>query len=211
VPRNPLVAKTVKVEFLWSQAGVPAANVLHALYTGGPPSSSDLAAIANLIAAAFWVDPIIADYPTSTTFVGVRLTDLDSDTGADGEHAVGAPGDAGDGPLSAQACLMVNLVIARRYRGGHPRVYFPPPALGVLASPGTWSSAVISDFNGAMTLLNAAFNDAGSGGTTLAGWVCPSFKTGNAWRVTNLVEPVTGWSVNGAVKTQRRRLTASSY
>lgn len=211
MPRNPIVPMVVKVEFLWSQSGVPAANVLHAQYTGGPPAAADLEAIANLIAAAFWQDPIIADYPTTTTFVGVRLTDLNSDTGAEGEHAVGAPGDAVDGPLSAQACLMVNLDIARRYRGGHPRVYFPPCALGALATPNTWDSGVVSDFNGAMVLLNAAFNAAGSGGTTLSGWVCPSFRTGNAWRVDNLVEPVAGWSVNGAVKTQRRRLSASSY
>jgi hypothetical protein len=211
MPRNPIVADVLQVEFLWSQDGIPGANVLHAGYTGGPPTSSDCAAIAELLGNAFWVVPLKADYPSTTTFVGVRVTDLATDTGASGEHAFGTAGTATDASLSAQACVLVNYSISRRYRGGHPRTYLPALAWGALATPGTWDSGVISDTTAVMNNLATEMGTATSGTTLLSGQVCVSYRTGNAWRVVNLVEPITGLSVNGRVCTQRRRLTASSY
>jgi hypothetical protein len=49
------------------------------------------------------------------------------------------------------------------------------------------------------------------GSTTWVGPVCVSYQTGNAWRVANLVEPLSGLTVDPGIKTQRRRYTASSY
>lgn len=198
-------------ELLWTQDAFPAANILHCSYTGGTPDATNLQVLALALGNAFWEDPVIEDYATTTTFVGVRLTDLATDTGAVGEGAINGAGTAEDQGSPAQCCLMVNYSIARRYRGGHPRSYFPALAIGAISTPGQWDSGVVSDFTSQVTALNAAMGSASSGPITLTGQVVVSYVDGDAWRVDNLVEPVTGLTVNNLIKTQRRRLTSSSY
>jgi hypothetical protein len=211
VPPLPVVPGVTKHEFLWTQAGIPAANVFHSAYTGGPPDTSDLEALATAINTDWWASPQRADYPSTTVFVGHRITDLSSDSGAVGEVAVGTPGTAEDDPISAQACVLINHTIARRYRGGHPRTYFPPPAWGGLATPSTWDAGIISDFTAAWLDIVGALTGFSSGTTDWTGVVSVSYRTANAPRVDPVVDPIVGSSVNGRVCTQRRRLTASSY
>jgi hypothetical protein len=211
VPALPPVPGVIKFELLWTQAGIPAANILHAAYTGGPPAAADVAAFCLDLDDAFWVTPFRADYPASTVYVGSRGTDLSSSTGATAEHSVGSAGTATDSGISAQACLMVNYSITRRYRGGHPRTYFPPPAWGGLTSPSDWDSGVVSDCAGAVADIQSVFSTATHGSTTLSGMVCVSYVAAKVPRVDPLVEPITGYSVGAIVRTQRRRLTASSY
>lgn len=211
MPALPPVPGVIKFELLWTQAGIPAANILHAQFTGGSPSGADLDAFCLDLDGAFWVNPIKEDYPASTVYVGSRATDLTTSSSATGEHSVGTAGTASDSAISAQACAMVNYSITRRYRGGHGRTYFPPFAWGALASTATWDSGVIADLAGAVADIQTVLSSATHGTTDLAGQCLVSYRTGNAPRVDPLVEPVTGYLVNGLVKTQRRRLTASSY
>jgi len=209
--RNPIVPGVIMFEFLWTQDAGPAANILHCQYTGGPPSTTDLLVLAHDVAEAFWTDPVQADYPSSTVFVGVRATDLASDTGAVGEYPVGTAGTAEDPGTPAGCSMMVNYQIARRYRGGHPRSYFPALANGAVDTPGTWDSTVVSDFNTVLAAVFVAMNSSTSGTTDLSGQCCVSYVDDNAYRVDNLVEPVTGMSASNRIRTQRRRLTSSSF
>jgi hypothetical protein len=211
MPPLPVVADVLKFEMLWTQAGIPAANILHAKYTGGPPTAADVAAFCLDLDDAWWVNPVKEDYPASTVYVGSRGTDLASSTGATAEHSVGTAGTATDSAISAQACILVNYEITRRYRGGHPRTYFPPAAWGGLASPSSWDSGILSDISGGVAAIEGVFSTATHGSTTLAGLVNVSYRTAGAPRVTPVVDPVTGYVVSGIVRTQRRRLTASSY
>jgi hypothetical protein len=201
----------VKVELLWTQNAVPAANILHASYTGGAPSPTDCNAIAELIGAAWWTDALRAFYSNFTTFVGVRVTDLATDTGSVGESFENTTGTIDLFGVGAQMCMMVNYSIARRYRGGHPRTYYPGPAGSHLDTPQNWDSDVISAMETAVAALYGVLDTAASGTTDLSGQVCVSYQDGDAWRVDNLVESITEAIVSGAVRTQRRRLTASSY
>lgn len=209
--RNPIVADTVMVELLWTQDAFPAANILHAGYSGDPPGVGDCENIAALINGAFFTGDIVADYPTSTVFVGCRVTDLASDTGASGESAVNLAGTAEDAGTVASACVLASWSIARRYRGGHPRTYFPALAFGALANPGQWDAGVVSDFTAAIGNLSDVLGSASSEGTSLTGQVIVSYVLANAYRDTNITYPVTGGTVSNRIRTQRRRLTSSSF
>jgi hypothetical protein len=211
VPRNPIVPNVLMIEFLWTQTGVPCANVMHAQYEGGPPSGADLEAIAEEIATAWWAEALYSIYSNSTVFVGIRITDLNSDTGAVGEFSEGGGGTGEEGTLPAQACVLTNITIARRYRGGHPRIYFPPPQWDTMDSATQWKSTTVSTFTTAVTALQASLSSASNGSTVLTSPVCVSYRDGDDWRVDNLVEPWTGFSVSPIVATQRRRVRSSSY
>jgi hypothetical protein len=211
MPPLPPVPGVVKIEFLWTQNGVPAANIFHASYSGSAPSSSDCTAIAGQIDTAFWTSGFRGFFSNFTTLQGIRVTDIATDTGASGEYSDGNSGTISEEGVGAQMCVLVNYSIARRYRGGHPRTYYPGLSNTYLESPQQWDSDGVTAVNSAAANLYEILQTASSGSTTLTGQVCVSYRTGDAPRVTPLVEAISSAVVNGSVKTQRRRLTASSY
>jgi hypothetical protein len=141
----------------------------------------------------------------------VRVTDLASDTGASGEYAFNLAGTAEDAGTVASACVLASWSILRRYRGGHPRSYFPALAYGALENPGQWDSGVVADFTIAIAALNDILASATSGTTNLSQQCIVSYVLANAYRDTNVTFPVTGGTVSNRIRTQRRRLTSSSF
>lgn len=212
MPRNPVVPLVFKCEWLFSQGGVPCAVVQHFNYdTSGPaPLSIDLQVLMNDIATAWW--PVVqADYPTSTLLVAMQGTDLSATDGNVGVNSINMAGTAEDSASPAQCCVMVDYQIARRYRGGHPRSYFPAPAYGAIATPSTWDAGILTDFSAAQTAVADLEGVSTSGTITLGNLVNVSYRTANDWRVDNVVDNVVGWSVSSLIRTQKRRVTASSY
>jgi hypothetical protein len=207
----PAVPGVIKVEWLWSQDGIPAANVLHVGYSGGPPVSGDLNTLATALVAGWWTGPTAELWSSETTFMGMRLTDLSSDTGAVGEEPVEDPGTNTEGVMPAQACTLINFQIVRRYRGGHPRMYLPAPAFGFQDGPAAWLSTYLTAVTTAFGGYVAATGVATAGDTDLTGPVNVSYVSGGDVRVDPVVDSITGFSVNGVVATQRRRIRASSY
>jgi hypothetical protein len=211
VPALPPVPNVIKWELLFTQAGVPGACIFHSAFTGGSPSGSDLQGFGNQGWAALDTAGFLTNYTADTVFVGFKLTDLTTASSAVGEYPIGLAGTY-DGPASpAQACVLANYEIVRRYRGGHPRTYFPPPAAVYLLSPSEWTAGEVTAVGDYVTALFNVFNTASEGTTDLGGPVCVSYRTGNAPRVAPLVEPVTGFVVSPILATQRRRIRASSY
>lgn len=211
MPALPAVPGAIKLELLWNQQGLPAANVMHLGYTGTPPGNPGLQTLCSDFATAFWTDDMKTDYSDQTTFVGCRATDLSSDTGAEGEHDISSTGEDGAEPMPAQCCILLNYQIARRYRGGHPRTYLPPASRTWQGTISTWNATLLTVVNTAWTtgmaaVIGEAYDDA-----TITGPICVSYFSGGSPRVDPLVEPITGLIVSGLIRTQRRRLTASSY
>jgi hypothetical protein len=211
VPPLPDVADVIKIEFLWNQGGLPAANVFHWAYSGGPPAAADLVAFATVAADSFWIESLRADYSTVTELVGIRMTDLSSSSGAVGEYDVSTAGLDGADSLPAQCAILLNFAITRRYRGGHPRMYLPPASRTWQGEINTWNAELLPVVSTAWTSLAGGLTGLTEGSTELGGQVCVSYFDSGAPRVDPLVEPVTGFVVSGMIRTQRRRLTASSY
>lgn len=211
MPALPAVPNVIKLELLWSQAGIPCANVMHCGYSGDAPDGVACGAFAQGFAEAFWVAGLWEGYPTTTILVGARVTDLASDTGASGEWSDGSAGTFDGGELPAQAAVLVNYQIARRYRGGHPRTYFPPPNQSLLDGPSQWGSTIITELGARVEAMFTYSLGTEVESTTLTGLVCVSYRDGDSPRVDPLVEPLTGYVVSPIMATQRRRIRASSY
>ncbi len=128
MPALPDVPNVLKCEFLWSQNGIPAANVRYILYSGTVPDAGSLNTIAQAISDPF-VTGMMPGYSAETIFQAIRLTDLTTTSGAESTYSWNAPGTDEAPPLPANCCILVNQTIARRYRGGHPRQYYPAPAI----------------------------------------------------------------------------------
>jgi hypothetical protein len=204
------VPNVCKVEFLWTQNGIPAANVRYLLYSGGPPAAGDCAAIAHDISSPF-ISGMMPGYPASTIFEACRVMDLASATGAEGTYTAAAPGTDSAEALPANCAILVNQTIARRYRGGHPRQYYPAPSIDSMATPSSWNSSLVANVGAAEAAFAAACTGPSYGSTDLIYVVNVSYVSGGAPRVVPVVDQITGHVVSGIVRTQRRRVTASSY
>ena len=210
MPARPDAANILKVEFLWSQNGVPAANVQYVKWSGTAPTAGACAAIAADLGNAFW-NIAKANYSTQTIFQACRVTDLTTSTGASGSAAIETDGTAGGEGLPAQACCLVNHTIARRYRGGHPRTYYPALSSAVQATPQAWTSGAVTSMGSAQAafaLEASTFSESGCAGVYV---VNVSYVTSGAPRVTPVIDQITGSTVSGIFRTQRRRVTATSY
>jgi|ERR1700732_487173 len=210
MPARPDAPNVLKVEFLWSQDGIPAATIQYVLYSGTAPTAAACAAIAQSLATAFWPD-VQPYYPATTEFVACRVTDLTTSTGHSGTYSYASAGTSAYLSCGAQCSVLVNHTISRRYRGGHPRTYYPAPAWHELATPSTWQPELITamgNAQAAFALEASSFSDSGCTGVYV---VNVSYVTGGAPRVAPVIDQITGSVVSGVVRTQRRRITASSY
>lgn len=210
MPARPDAPNVLKVEFLWSLGGLPAANIQYVLYSGTAPTAAACAAIANQLGTAWW-DVIQAFYPTVYEFAAVVVTDLTTSTGASGSHSFGSPGTGSGNPLPINACILVDHTISRRYRGGHPRTYYPPLESNYYQEPSTWTGAgvtAVGNAQAAFALEASTFSDSGCTGVYV---VNVSYISGGVARVAPVIDQITGSTVSGIIRTQRRRLTSSTY
>lgn len=126
------------------------ATSVHFTYTGGPPSIADLNAMATT-AYASAVTNLVPALQGDNNLVGVDIQDLASALGAYGQHLAVTAGTLGGGPLPASTCVLLNEVIARRYRGGKPRTYWPLGSDASLAGPASWLAGAVTGFEGALS------------------------------------------------------------
>ena len=192
-------------------------------YTGGPPSATDLNTMA---ATAFGAagGSITQDLCSAYSCTGVELIDLSSATGAAGIATGLHGGLSGPANLSAAACVICNAAIARRYRGGKPRTYWPLGIQTNLASPQTWTSTILGFFQTHLNAWRNEFLSLSAGATSISAHVNVSYyqgftvlppdpvtgrvKTIPKLRTTPHVDTITSISINPRVGTQRRRISA---
>lgn len=210
MPARPAVPNVLKVEFLWSLDGLPAANVKYVLYSGTAPTSGACTAIADSLINAWW-EPVKAFIPGVYTLEACRVTDLSTDTGAEGTFTAGLTGEDENDSMPVGSAVLVNHTIGRRYRGGHPRTYYPPPGIDGFAQPAAWTSEVVAAYGNAeaaYALEATEFLDSGCQGVYN---VNVSYVSDGSARVDPVVDQIVGSVVSGTCRTQRRRLTSSSY
>ena len=112
-------------------------------YSGGPPSNADAAAIASEFRSA-WNNAWLGHLSNQSAHLGATVTDLTTPTSAFGESLITSLGTASTAPLPGGVALLMNLPIARRYRGGKPRVYWPTNVAADLTDPQTWNAGVLT-------------------------------------------------------------------
>lgn len=201
LPPVPGVCKAIIGWFVGDKA---AANVLHFQYT--PATSAPAAyvsALASGLAAA--VEAQSALWSSEVTFAGVTVTDLSSDTGFVDEEGAETVGIRTGLAIPGNVAVLASYEVARRYRGGHPRTYWPWFTITDLASPQTWEGASVTEAEDSTEAIIGAGNDAEGGGTTTLGQVMVSYTLARAPRETPLVNAIEFSVIDGLVASQRRR------
>jgi hypothetical protein len=114
-------------------------------YTGAAPSAPDLVTLAAAIGASA-VTNLIPLMQADTSLDTITLTDLTSPTSAEGFALIAADGTRAGGQLPANAAVLQSLEILRRYRGGHPRTYWPFGTDDDIATRQTWVGGSVTEF-----------------------------------------------------------------
>lgn len=196
---------------------------LHFKYTGGPPDNAALNAVASDI-TSLYTSHLAALAPTNGGLLGVTVTDLTSSTSAQGSDATLVNGTRTGGDLSSATAVLVNYGIARRYRGGKPRSYFPFFTATDMSAVTAWVSGSVTAAQTGVSAFLTAIEALTSGSTALGSQVNVSYFEGfttfttpsgrvknlSKVRTTPVVDSIVSVSVNPKPASQRRRNLHSS-
>lgn len=224
MPALPNVPNVLRFKHIMeNNATGPIAHVRqYFLYAGGPPSNADCTTLANDAQTAFGAH-LLGLMSVDWQYDGCEVTDLTSPTAGFGA-STGAiqVGTAGGNALPADTCSLVNHTVHRRYRGGHPREYWPLGVESHLADITSWSTTYQTAFATDYAAFVAAILAATAGTTTLSqavnaslyeGFTVHTGTTGRARNVatprsTALVDPILTSHLNPVLAVQRRRRAA---
>jgi hypothetical protein len=111
-----------------------------------PWTQSDLDLLANNVYNK-WTTTVGTMIPTNVNVTEVDATDLSSVSGVGSlyTHAAVAGGRAGTLSPSS-VCYVIQNRISARYRGGHPRTFWPGGVAGDMAGEATWNTTVQGTF-----------------------------------------------------------------
>lgn len=193
-------------------------------YTGGPPTPGDLTSAATTIATA-WGTDIAPLCGSGVVLTEVDILDIASHTGNSAVHAASIAGTRGATNLTDNTCFNLEFGIARRYRGGKPRIYLPAGVEADLLDASKWGAGfmntVQTDFTSFITAVKAIslpslaianhvnlsyyqgfHNVTNSSGRTRA---APTYRSPNA-----IHDNIQSYIPKQVVGSQRRRRTATS-
>lgn len=160
-------------------------------WSGSTPTGTSLSALAaTLLADA--VTNLAPATSTNVTYSGAILEDLTSDMGAVGEAAGTHPGSRSGTLLPADTCFVGSYEITRRYRGGHPRSYFPFGVEADLENDQQWTPTAVTEFTTAVNDWIAGFVGQSSGGVTIGAHTTVGYYHG----FTVVTNPTTGRARN---------------
>jgi len=178
MPTPPAVPNVLKV--LWNQdvgADVSVSTRLHFQYSGTAPSD----ATCLLLAEQFWLacSNYLADmFVPSWSLQSVDVIDMSSSVAGSALYAASSVGTRAGGPLPAACSVLENMHIARRYRGGKPRVYWPAGVAGDLSTPQLWTTGFVTAWEAAYTSFLTDCLGISEGGCVIAGLVSVSLYSG---------------------------------
>jgi hypothetical protein len=190
MPALPSVAKTIRCDLHFS-IGPVAHNLSRFFveYTSGPPTAADMVTLANGVMTA-WGAHMAGLFPSDQALDYVYVEDLDSATGASAISTSSAvSGTSGTLSRSAQDSVLLHFGIARRYRGGKPRLYLPPFDVSFYADERSWNPTKVAAATSAWTAFISAVVAITLSAATLVEQVNVSYYEGH-----HLVTYPSGWS-----------------
>lgn len=228
MPSPPSVAAVrCKLDYL-NADNFLAGSRFYLTYSGSPPTAANCNTLAGDIGTA-WASHIAAYITNTWTLNEIDVLDLGSTSGASAVFAATAAGTASPPAPPSSVAVNVEFDIARRYRGGKPRMYFPQSTNANLANNSQWSGSFVTTFNSAVSAFFAQLNalSIGSMGTLqhsnisffhgvdknqppTGTWRGPPHPYPPAYRTTPLVDVVENYSTKATVGSQKRRRTATT-
>jgi hypothetical protein len=184
MPPLPDVPGVIRLAISGTCDTFPWVNALHFAYTGAAPGNSDIASMLGDL-HGFWDTHLTPLQDTLTALLKLEGTDLTSPTSAQNSLDVNVPGTRAGEFLPADACLLINYPITRRYRGGKPRQYLCVGVQGDLLDRSHWTSAFAVATHAAWNAFIDAFVGATYAGTTISSQGCVSYYS----KIVNPVPP----------------------
>lgn len=203
--------------------GFDAGSRFYLSYTGAAPTSGNCLTIGADIGTA-WNTNLAPIVGSSWYLKEIDVLDIASYSGASGITTVDYNGGQDGSIITANAAVNIEYGISRRYRGGKPRMFLPPPTSGQLLDMAHWSTDYLAAAATAIDAFFAAVNaiDVGAVGTLdhvnlsyYSGFKNVTNSSGREravpqYRDLALLDPVISYAVKSVVGSQRRRRTATT-
>jgi hypothetical protein len=193
---------------------------IHVGFSGGAPDAAELVSFCETLSNAYGTD-LKSLAQANTILESVSAIDLTSDLGAQGSYAGAVAGTRSGAELPGDACMVIGYEIVRRYRGGHPRGYWPFGVGADLLSPQAWTSSFITAVDTGWTnfiplVTGAGWSGAGTlshdsvsyfaGFTAVENPVTHRYRNIPNVRVTPVVDFISSYAYRTRLGSQRRRL-----
>ena len=188
-------------------------------YSGTAPTSAQLKTFCDAVSSA-WLSNITPLQSAVWTQFPIQCEDLSTATGAVAQGTTSNPGVRSGHSLPASNSLMVQFLIARRYRGGKPKIFLPVGVAEDLATGPTWSTSFLTATSTGFQAFIAAVNAAGwaaagtlthvnvsyfQGFTSVQNPVTHRWRNVPTVRGAVVVDPITAYGVEVGIASQRRR------
>lgn len=223
---SPPPAQAVRCRVLFKNTDSFLAGVRFYLsYSGSAPTPANCVTLAGDIATQ-WGTHMSPLQTTEWTEYEVDVLDLSSTSGASGVDTSTHAGTVVGGNAPANVCINIEYDIARRYRGGKPRMFLPGISTAGLVDDGHWSNSTLSSVNSGISAFMAALEALSIGAmgtlqhvnisffhghnTSTPPWRGPGYKYPPLYRVTPLIDAVENYSAKAVVGSQKRRRTATT-
>lgn len=203
--------------------GTFAGSRLYLSYAGAAPTAGNCITIATDVAAA-WAAHAAAIVHSSWSLTEVDVLDIASLSGLSGQWTGSDAGSLTGEPLPASVATNVEFGIARRYRGGKPRMFWPSPDTSQLADLSHWTTTFTGNVATATSAFFTALEAISVGAVGALAHVNLSYYQGftnitnssgreravPTYRAHALVDSVGSYAVKSIVGSQRRRRTATT-
>lgn len=192
-------------------------------YGGSAPTGANCTTLAGDISSAFSAH--LASLMTSNSIMNeVDVLDIATDSGLSGQDHTVVAGTRSGTSMPAQVATNIEYGIARRYRGGKPRAYWPFGVMGDESNVSMWGSSFIGDCNtgieafftavealsvgavGTLTHVNLSYYKGFTNHTSTSG----RESAVPTYRATALHDDITGYFTKALISSQRRRRVATT-
>lgn len=193
-------------------------------YAGAAPTPGNCATIAGDIAAA-WETHLAALVNGDWSLTEVDVLDISSLSGASGQWTGSNAGTLSGDNLTSATAINVEFGIARRYRGGKPRMFLPSPTSDQLEDVGHYSDAFQATVAAAMVAFMTEVEALSVGAVGVLAHVNISYYSGFTnitnssgrtravpkYRAAALLDTVNSYGCKKVIGSQKRRRTAVTY
>lgn len=212
MPTGPLpdLPQGVKMRFAYTYNNRSMFNIAYLKYSTSAPSVAELNTVSGLAMSA-WTTYIKPVLHSAITLNYIDLQDVSSRTGSYYQNTTGGVGSIGAAsPVPMSVAMAVSFKVAKRYRGGHGRLYMMGFNSVDILNGTTWAGARSAAVSAAWSSYLTNANGWSSGSNTYS-MVVASYYTHDSqhkpiFKTPAETYPIIGVAVHTRVDSQRRRL-----
>lgn len=219
LPPNP----TLRVQLVYGLVPAEGGSRFYLEYSGTTPNGGTCTTLAGDIAAA-WGTHLGPLCSSEVTLTAVDVLDITTSGGSSGVWTGSTAGSLSGGSMPNQVAVNIEYDIARRYRGGKPRMFLPGGTVTQAENDSQWLSAFVTDVNTAVAAFFTEVKALAESGTNITNHVNLSLYEGFTnitnssgriraapkYRTTALEDTVEGYAAKQLFGSQRRRRAATS-